>query len=287
MCFGHMIILSFQAKSGGRLIVAGFSMKRRAEKQKDTDSSEPIKTESEGGKAEAPVNEPTLSTRTHREDTKPMTADKPPQVKPEPGHPNVSSESVVDKTVASDPPVPKVEIPKAEVVDPMDQDTDTSSRSEAMDDEEEAGRGIETTTILTAVARVNLGKKQDLVTEAFTRNRHKPSITNESGVKPRPRATKTQSTSRKSSQVYTIFMKTCQSCTLLNNRQHLLCDGCGNMANHGPLFVSKSSTNNQDGDGLVSDRGTEEWVPVPVKNYSECKLCTTHSLSQLYIDVML
>ena len=32
------------------------------------------------------------------------------------------------------------------------------------------------------------------------------------------------------------------------------------MANHGQLLGSRSSTNNQDGGGLVSERGTEEWM---------------------------
>ena len=40
---------------------------------------------------------------------------------------------------------------------------------------------------------------------------------------------------------------------------------------YGKSFVSRSSANNQDGDGLVSDRGTEEWV---------LNFCVTNSVLQ-------
>lgn len=155
-------------------------MKRRAEKQKET---VPDSTESPANETlnTGPSNQGGEIPTSHSVPIKTEPSDREEHRKHESTHAVPGREQNVDSELG----MVKAEKTTRESVDPMDQDTDTSSRSEAMDYDEE-DRSFDTTRMITSIARVNLGKKEDLVTEAFANIQSKPEVKAESGVKPRP-----------------------------------------------------------------------------------------------------
>lgn len=66
-------------------------------------------------------------------------------------------------------------------------------------DVEEKRAVLDTTAILTSIARVNLGKKEGIVTDAMTKNRSKSTDAAQVPVRPKPRAAKSHSSDRRAS----------------------------------------------------------------------------------------